>query len=119
MHDGTASPPWRRDSVSEDLITRCGSSLERRLSRDDGNISRLFGAAKDGLSKMLRWWSSLTSRGFMEVFVLRPFEIGNFIWLIYIVIAQTFGIYQNCDCMASTWGGHGVRECSKSHCPLR
>lgn len=118
MHDGTASPPWRRDSVS-DLVTRWGSSLERRLSRDDGNSSRLFRAAKDGLSKMLHWWSSLTLRDFMEVFVLRPFETGNFIWLIYIVIAQTFGFYQNCDCMASTWGGQGVRECSQYHCPLR
>lgn len=41
--------------------------------------------------------------------ILRPLDIIASIWLAYIVAAQTFGSYQNCDCMSSTWGLHGVR----------
>lgn len=54
----------------------------------------------------------------MEVFLLRPFEVVNLFWLTYIVMAQTFGLYQNCDCMASTWDRRGVRDYSKCRCPL-
>lgn len=42
------------------------------------------------------------------LFILRPLDITASIWLAYIVSAQTFGSYQNCDCMSSTWGLHGV-----------
>ncbi|MCJ1428298.1 hypothetical protein MMC29_006207 [Sticta canariensis] len=107
MHDGTGLSHRRGQFASEDPITLWGSSLERRLSYDGRNRSRFVGAVRDGLSKMLFWGSRLTLRDCMEVFLLRPFEIGNFLWLIYIVMAQTFGFYQNCDCMASTWGAHG------------
>lgn len=116
LHDGTGSLCWRRESAFLDSITRWQSSLERRLSYDHSNTSRLVGAVKDGLSKMINWGSSLTLRDCMEVFVLRVFEIGNFCWLIYIVTAQTFGFYQNCNCLASTWGGRGVRDCYHCHC---
>ena len=118
MRDGTVLPHFRRQFASEDLITFWGSSLKRRLSPDGRNRSRFVGAVRDGLSKTLIWWSRLTLRDCMEVFLLRPFEIGNFLWLVYIVMAQTFGFYQNCDCMASIWGRHGVRNCSQCYYPL-
>lgn len=57
-----------------------------------------------------RWWTSLTFRDCIEIFVLRPCEAINTAWLMYIVSAQTFGVYQNCSCMASTWGSIGVRN---------
>ncbi|PWW77962.1 hypothetical protein C7212DRAFT_342381 [Tuber magnatum] len=37
--------------------------------------------------------------------VLRLCEFGNFCWLVYIIMAQTFGIYSSCRCMSSMWGG--------------
>ncbi|MCJ1469601.1 hypothetical protein MMC07_008236 [Pseudocyphellaria aurata] len=80
---------------------------EGHTSRMESNRSRLIRAAKDKLSGPLDWWGSLTLRDRIEIFVLRPLEIGNFTWLVYIVIAQTFGFYQNCNCMASIWGGQG------------
>ncbi|KAF1841258.1 uncharacterized protein K460DRAFT_322312 [Cucurbitaria berberidis CBS 394.84] len=42
-----------------------------------------------------------------EVFFFRPVEIFNAIWLVYIVLAQTFGWYKTCDCITSNWGGAG------------
>jgi hypothetical protein len=42
-----------------------------------------------------------------ELFFFRPVEAINTIWLIYIVVSQTFGWYKTCDCVTSTWGGGG------------
>ncbi|KAL6710150.1 hypothetical protein ACN47E_009941 [Coniothyrium glycines] len=42
-----------------------------------------------------------------ELFFFRPVEIFNTIWLVYIVLAQTFGWYKTCACVTSTWGGGG------------
>ncbi|KAF2176941.1 hypothetical protein K469DRAFT_645070 [Zopfia rhizophila CBS 207.26] len=41
-----------------------------------------------------------------ELLLFRPLEILNVIWLIYIVLAQTFGYYRTCDCVTSSWGVH-------------
>lgn len=46
-------------------------------------------------------------RWIFDVVLLRPLEITNTAWLIYIIIAQTFGVYNNCYCQASTWAGGG------------
>ena len=46
-------------------------------------------------------------RWILEIALLRPLEIANTAWLIYIIIAQTFGVYNNCYCQASTWAGGG------------
>ncbi|KAF1919512.1 hypothetical protein BDU57DRAFT_469628 [Ampelomyces quisqualis] len=42
-----------------------------------------------------------------EAFFFRPVEVFNSTWLVYIVLAQTFGWYKTCDCVTSTWGGAG------------
>ncbi|KAF1973731.1 hypothetical protein BU23DRAFT_463721 [Bimuria novae-zelandiae CBS 107.79] len=42
-----------------------------------------------------------------EIFFFRPIESFNTIWLVYIVVAQTWGFYKTCDCVTSTWGGAG------------
>ena len=34
-------------------------------------------------------------------------EVTNTSWLTYIILAQTFGIYNNCSCRSSTWAGRG------------
>lgn len=36
-----------------------------------------------------------------------PVELFNTVWLIYIVLAQTFGAYSNCNCITSRYGFHG------------
>jgi hypothetical protein len=38
---------------------------------------------------------------------MRPMEVTNLTWLLYIVFAQVLGSYQNCQCLASTWAGKG------------
>lgn len=35
------------------------------------------------------------------------FELVNTAWLIYIVMAQTIGSYQNCKCQTATWSREG------------
>ncbi|OCK77644.1 hypothetical protein K432DRAFT_407131 [Lepidopterella palustris CBS 459.81] len=40
-------------------------------------------------------------------FFFIPVELFNTTWLIYIVLAQTFGFYHNCSCSCSIWGGGG------------
>lgn len=55
------------------------------------------------------WYSSLSVKDRLAIFVLDPGEAINAVWLVYIVIAQTFGAYQNCGCMSSYWGNRGVR----------
>ncbi|KAF3049055.1 hypothetical protein E8E11_009568 [Didymella keratinophila] len=42
-----------------------------------------------------------------ELFFFRPVEVVNTIWLVYIVLSQTFGWYKTCDCVTSNWGGGG------------
>ncbi|KAJ4292476.1 hypothetical protein N0V90_009138 [Kalmusia sp. IMI 367209] len=42
-----------------------------------------------------------------EIFFFRPVESINTVWLVYIVVAQTFGFYKTCDCVTSNWGGKG------------
>ena len=37
--------------------------------------------------------------------VITVFEIVNTAWLVYILTAQTVGIYNSCECRASRWGG--------------
>ncbi|KAH0562977.1 hypothetical protein GP486_002455 [Trichoglossum hirsutum] len=55
------------------------------------------------------WWTSnftndeFAAQKTWERWFFIPAEILSVCWLLYIVIAQTFGLYQNCWCL--TWGG--------------
>lgn len=42
-----------------------------------------------------------------ERYFFRPAELINTVWLLYIVLAQTFGAYRNCRCQTSVWGFGG------------
>lgn len=53
------------------------------------------------------YWQDLTLQKKLEHSFFRPAECINAIWLVYITLSQTFGAYNNCYCMTSTWGGHG------------
>lgn len=41
---------------------------------------------------------------------LQAFEILNSLVLLGVIIAQTFGLYETCNCQASTWGGKPVSK---------
>ena len=38
-------------------------------------------------------------------YVIRPLEAANGCWLVFIVLAQTFGVWQRCECLTSSWDG--------------
>lgn len=103
--DGSSLVEWVRYR-QEDPIARWGSNMGRRLSRTDSN--GWFARFKYTALAVLHAWNNMTFRDCMEILFLRPCEIVNMGWLVYIVTAQTFGSYKNCDCQASTWGSHGV-----------
>lgn len=105
--DGSSLAEWARYR-QEDPISRWSSNMGRRLSRTDSNgwMSRVRSTALT----LLHAWSNMTFRDCMEILFLRPCEIINMGWLVYIVAAQTFGSYRTCDCQASIWGAHGVRN---------
>lgn len=46
-------------------------------------------------------------RSIFQACVMRPMEVTNLVWLLYIVFAQVLGSYQNWQCLASTWAGKG------------
>ncbi|OAL45334.1 hypothetical protein IQ07DRAFT_684268 [Pyrenochaeta sp. DS3sAY3a] len=58
---------------------------------------------EDGLRNL----RAMSAQRKWEVFFFRPVETFNTIWLIYIVLAQTFGWYKTCDCVTSRWAGGG------------
>ena len=104
--DGSSLAEWIRHGP-EAPITRWGTNMGRGLSRTDSN--GWAARARSRAERLLYTWNNMTFRDRMEVLFLRPCEIVNTGWLIYIVAAQTFGSYRTCDCQASMWGKHGVR----------
>jgi hypothetical protein len=69
---------------------------DAEAARVDAACNRVMNRLRS-MSPQKRW----------EFFFFRPVETFNTIWLIYIVMAQTFGWYKTCDCVTSYWGGGG------------
>lgn len=98
--------------LTHETATKSPVSIQTRLKSASGR----FHNQKDHgvsipeafVSSIRAWWNQLSSREVIRKFVLRPCEAFNSAWLVYIISAQTFGSYQTCDCMASTWAGNGV-----------
>ncbi|KAK1091743.1 hypothetical protein LTR48_005684 [Friedmanniomyces endolithicus] len=53
------------------------------------------------------WLASLRAQQRWDYCFFRPVEIGNTIWLLYRIMAQTFGSDETCACMSSLWAGGG------------
>ncbi|KAH6629181.1 hypothetical protein C7974DRAFT_453768 [Boeremia exigua] len=68
---------------------------------------RVKADVEEWLEALARRRRNMGSQRRWEVFFFRPVEIGNTVWLVYIVFAQTFGWYKTCACVTSTWGGAG------------
>ena len=54
-------------------------------------------------------WQALDIQRRLD-YILKLAEIINSLWLAYITIAQTFGVYSNCDCITSSWGGKNYMD---------
>lgn len=106
VHHDTASSGWLRRHTREPSLSY---RIERRILRSNSENWGPYMLSKFRFRQLLQWNSSLSLKDRIAIFVLDPSEAINAVWLIYIVIAQTFGLYQNCDCMASIWGSRGVR----------
>jgi hypothetical protein len=101
---GREAPPAIFATMGDPLM-RMGGTLQRRLTRVQ---SRDWQTALGG--KIDTWmlaWEELPFRSKVDVLVLKPLDVINTSWLIYIVNAQTFGWYVKCHCFASMWGGGG------------
>ncbi|MCJ1346023.1 hypothetical protein MMC31_004234, partial [Peltigera leucophlebia] len=107
VKDDTASPGWLRKHTQEYPLALLSSRIERHLSRSNSQNWAPYMLSKLGFRQFLRWYNSLSFKDRIAIFILDPSEAINAGWLVYIVIAQTFGWYQNCNCMASIWGSRG------------
>lgn len=90
----------------EDILAQVGTKLEDRLARAESGMGKATQKFRRAHA-ILSWFRSKTFRWVMKNFFIRPCEVGNTVWLAYIVFAQTFGSYQTCDCEGSTWGRNG------------
>ena len=99
------SPTFLRHASIGDPITNLGNRLERKLSRavTDSWQETLHTKTE----RLIRHWDDMPFRSKVDVLVLKPFDIINTCWLIYITNAQTFGWYRSCKCMSSIWAGGG------------
>lgn len=87
--------------------------LERIKTERDSYFRRQSGFPTGRLLIALRlWYATANVRRVMKNYLIRPLEAFNTGWFIYIVAAQTFGSYQTCDCLGSTWATSGVRYSS-------
>jgi hypothetical protein len=100
-----SSPEWLQRAAIGDPLIKVGSRIERRLSRSQRNTWQSSLGGK--IQNWMREWESLQFRTKVEILVMKPLDIINMCWLIYIVNAQTFGWYRSCLCMSSVWGGGG------------
>ena len=95
---------WRfpaNSKAQSDVVIKVYSALDKQLTRS--NTGRFGKRFRDFVQRRLRRWSGMTNRDRFEELVLRLLEVANTGWLSYIIFAQVFGSYQNCDCMASIW----------------
>lgn len=97
-------PQWMKHDPFEDLITQLFGHVRGNLDRQ--NSDRWVIGAREQLRTLRTMWKSLSFTDRLGV-ILRLLEIGNTIFLTYIVFAQTLGSYSNCECNCSTWSGLG------------
>ena len=75
--------------TADDLLARVGTKLERHLSR--GGMPEKPKRVGGRTQRLLSWFGTTTFRDVVRRFVIRPGEMINTGWLMYIIFAQTFG----------------------------
>lgn len=84
--------------VLSTVLTIFHRSKHRQEKRDDWRRT---------LVASFRAWHSLRVREQLHYLVFIPLEVGNAAMLVYILLAQTFGLYVNCRCKSAHFGGGG------------
>ena len=82
---------------------RSDAGIQRGSTWDSEKWS---GGIKHRRLQLLWYWKGLGDRDRFGLLILTPMDVGNAIWLTYIVMAQTFGSYRKCYCKGSGWGWH-------------
>ena len=98
-------PRWARkflDHRRRPSVTATGHRILGHMNSNRWCASPL----KDHLRAALFKWDRMTNRDRVGLLILTPMDATNSIWLVYIVLAQTFGAYKSCSCMSSNWGWH-------------
>lgn len=96
---------WISDYTPHDPVFMLLHLFGRRLN--GANTGRYTKAGRTAVKRMLEWWERSRWTDHVDM-LLRVNEIGNSIWLAYIVSAQAIGSYEICDCLSSVWAGGGL-----------
>lgn len=96
---------WLRRRSTNPAIEWMVIGFIRKLERADSDAWTL--GARQRMRKVLNWWTTLSLRDQLDITIFRPYEFVSSTWLVYIILAQTFGSYQNCECMSSSWSSLG------------
>jgi hypothetical protein len=95
----------QRDNIEQVLedwypkIRSRGYSAQKREDKEKRIRARMH--------KFFQNTHDYSTRQWLHRLVFVPIEIFNTIWLVYIVLAQTFGAYSNCKCVTSLYGFTG------------
>lgn len=95
---------WISDHTPQDPVSTLLCHFERTLNR--ANTGQFTKAGRTKVKRMLDWWEKSRWTDHVDM-LLRVIEVGNSIWLAYIVFAQTVGSYVTCDCISSIWASGG------------
>ncbi|KAF4534903.1 Glutamine-dependent nad(+) synthetase protein [Lasiodiplodia theobromae] len=104
----------KMEERAHDMLQRFARAGKNLLSRSFSRLldvlpfpPRFKANVKSSLKHQAQTRRDWTFQQWTEHCFFRPMEILNSTWLLYIVLAQTFGSYRTCDCMTSTWGSSG------------
>ncbi|KAI4181566.1 MAG: hypothetical protein L6R41_006553 [Letrouitia leprolyta] len=84
--------------TSHDLMRRVSTRLERRFTDPEKGLQQSITT-----HRLIHYLHSRAFRDVVKAVIIQPLEAFNAAWLTYIIFAQTFGTYQTCTCMGSTW----------------
>jgi hypothetical protein len=101
------------------LVSTCTFIIRRTPLKKRASKSRKVEAV---IRHHFQTLQQLTLRHWAERCFFIPLEGFNTIWLIYLVMSQTTGAFNNCDCQTSIWGTGGgyldFTQWSYSNSPL-
>lgn len=79
-------------------MRRVSTRLERRFTDPEKGLQQSITT-----HRLIHYLHSRAFRDVVKAVIIQPLEAFNAAWLTYIIFAQTFGTYQTCTCMGSTW----------------
>ncbi|TLD32599.1 hypothetical protein E2P81_ATG05575 [Venturia nashicola] len=118
------TPPSRKSTMDSLFLKETSSWVTSQRARVENALIRVVSAAlavfhsskhrqakRDELRRTLvasiRAWHDLRAREQMHYLVFVPLEFTNAAILIYILLAQSFGLYVNCRCKSASFGPGG------------